>query len=390
MISRRRLARGLLALLALGCSDDERPADDPTLHFAEIGSPSAPSGAQSFRFGAASAATQIEDQNPHTDWYVYTQPKAEGGLGNGTFVGDAAKGYTKALEDVELIAALGLDSYRFSIEWARIEPQRDQIDGAALAHYSDFIDALIARGIRPMVTVHHFSNPTWVDDPADQEDCKDGPSDANLCGFGHPIGGPLVVEEMRQHAQLLAERFGDRVDEWATVNEPVNYLVASYGIGFFPPGKSSLLSAETLLGKLVAVIRDFVSGHAAMYGALKSADLVDADGDGVAASVGLTLSVADWVPARAERSSGRRRCARSAGLRLSPPPGGCAASGPVRPGPRRRARRAPACLEGHARLARRPVLLSRGGHRTEPADPRDPGDAVLRDLGHRGRLPAAR
>jgi beta-glucosidase/6-phospho-beta-glucosidase/beta-galactosidase len=264
-----------------------------------MGSSSQTSGANSFRFGAASAATQIEDQNPHTDWYLFTLPKAEGGLGNGTFVGEAARGYSKALEDVELISALGLDSYRFSIEWARIEPKRDQIDESALAHYSAFIDRLLERGIRPMVTIHHFSNPIWVDDPTDPE-CSNGPGDDNLCGYGHPTGGPLVVEELREHAALLGERFGDRVDEWATVNEPVNYLLAAYGIGQFPPGKSSILS---LLDKLVPVIRDYVHGHAAMYAALKEADTVDADGDGVAASVGLTLSVAEWVPARGNEPS---------------------------------------------------------------------------------------
>ncbi len=206
-----------------------------------MGSLSADSGNGSFRFGAASAATQIEDQNTNTDWYVYTQPKADGGLGNGTFVGDAAKGYEKAIADVELLKAMHLDSYRFSIEWARIEPKRDQIDEAALQHYSDFIDALIAAGIKPMITVHHFSNPVWVDDPRDK-DCANGPTDDNLCGLGHPQGGPMVIEEMAEHAKLLAERFGDRVDEWGTVNEPVNYLLAAYGIGYFPPGKQSILA----------------------------------------------------------------------------------------------------------------------------------------------------
>jgi beta-glucosidase len=100
---------------------------------------------------------------------------------------------------------------------------------------------------------------------------------------------------MAEHAELLAATFGDRVDEWGTLNEPVNYLVASYGIGFFPPGKNYLFS---LLDKLVPVIRDYVHGHAAMYAAVKQADTTDADGDGNPASVGLTLSFGDWVASR--------------------------------------------------------------------------------------------
>ena len=63
--------------------------------------------------------------NIDTDWYVFTEPQADGGLGNGdTFVGDAVTGYTHALDDVQAPAALHVDSYRFSIEWARVEPTR--------------------------------------------------------------------------------------------------------------------------------------------------------------------------------------------------------------------------------------------------------------------------
>ena len=301
MAGRMVIGCALLAALSAGCSSEDDPAgDDGSIAYPEMGSLSDPSGENSFRFGAASAATQIEDQNPNTDWYLFTQPTAEGGLGQGTaFVGEASGGYSKALEDVALIEELGLDSYRFSIEWARVEPVRDQIDETALQHYSDFIDALIARGIRPMITLHHFSNPVWVDDPRDV-DCVAGPSDTNLCGFGHPTGGPEVVAEMGEHAALLAERFGDRVDEWGTLNEPVNYLLAAYGIGYFPPGKTTLFS---LLTEFIPVIRDYVHGHAAMYAAVKQADTSDADGDGNPASVGLTLSVGEWVPSRAGEPS---------------------------------------------------------------------------------------
>lgn len=295
------LLTGALAMAAcgaLGCTDQdpvEATAVVPDdIAFAELGPVALASGAGSFRFGAASAATQIEDDNPTTDWYAWTLPEDQGGLGQGeAFVGDASKGYTMAIEDIALITALGLDSYRFSIEWARVEPQRDVIDEEALAHYDAFIDALVAAGVRPMVTVHHFSNPVWVADPADP-DCASGPGDDNLCGLGHAEGGPLVVDEMAEHAALLAERFGDRVDEWATVNEPVNYLLAAYGVGAFPPGQTKVFA---LLEEFVPVVRDYALAHAAMYRALDEGDTVDADGDGDPASVGLTLSVGYWEPA---------------------------------------------------------------------------------------------
>jgi beta-glucosidase/6-phospho-beta-glucosidase/beta-galactosidase len=267
------------------------PAD---IVFGKFGGSSAPSGKGSFRFGASSAATQIEDQNVSTDWYLWTEPKPMG-LGNGTFVGNASDGYTLDLQDIDLLVAMHLDSYRFSIEWARVEPQKGMIDEDALAHYDALITALVQKGIRPMITLHHFSNPVWVDDPSDPT-CKNGPSDQNLCGLDDPTGGPMVVQAMADHAALLAARFGDRVDDWATLNEPVNYLLAAYGAGKYPPGKFDIANITT---QFMPAVRNYIAAHAAMYDAIKANDTVDADGDGVAASVGFTKEAAEWVAAHA-------------------------------------------------------------------------------------------
>ena len=159
--------------LVIGCGDSDAaggggsaPTPPAPIAFSEMGSLTSEAGKGSFRFGAATAATQIEDQNQDTDWWFFTLPEEQGGLGKGKApVGDASMGYSMSSEDIQLLVDLGVDSYRFSIEWARVEPERDVIDEAALQHYSDQIDALIEAGIRPMITVHHFSNPTWVADP---------------------------------------------------------------------------------------------------------------------------------------------------------------------------------------------------------------------------------
>src|SRR5690242_10763410 len=222
-----------------------------------MGPLSGEAGKGSFRFGVASAATQIEDGNVHTDWYAWTQPKPDG-AGKDTFVGDAADGYTMDLQDVQLVKQMNLDSYRFSIEWARIEPQKGVIDEAAIQHYRDELMALAALGIRPLVTIHHFSNPVWVDDP--RVPCPaTGPSDTNLCGLGDPVGGPMIVDAMAQHAALLAQRFGDLVDEWGTENEPVNYLIAAYAVAQFPPGEFAL---SDIVGKFAPVVRNYIEAHA--------------------------------------------------------------------------------------------------------------------------------
>jgi beta-glucosidase len=278
---------------------DAAPADAAVDHFGLTfpapGPIAGAAGRGGFRFGVSTAATQIEDQNPQDDWYWWTLPAAQGGAGHGKApLGEAVRGYTLALDDVARLRELHVDAYRFGIEWARVEPRRGQFDEAALAHYDALIDALRAAGIRPMITIHHFANPIWVDDFR-AGDCPDGPSDANLCGLGHPQGGAQVVAAMAEFAATLARRYGDRVDEWATLNEPVNYLVAAYGAAIFPPGRTDLISD---FPRFMATTRDYVAAHAAMYDAIKANDTVDADGDGVAAAVGYTASVAEWVPAR--------------------------------------------------------------------------------------------
>jgi beta-glucosidase/6-phospho-beta-glucosidase/beta-galactosidase len=294
----------LLPVALLACSSDPSGSTSSSgsggsasvelsVKFAPFGSTSAPSGKGSFRFGASSAATQIEDQNTNVDWYIWTAaPPA--GLGKTPFMSDASKGYSLAIDDVTLLADMHLDSYRFSMEWARIMPKRGMVDEAAIKHYRDLLEALKAKGIRPMVTVHHFSNPIWVDDPRDLG-CKAGPTDNNLCGFNHKTGGPLVVAELAAFAKLLAERFGDLVDDWCTVNEPINYLLAGYGNASFPPGKAGIFDLQ---GVFIPALRNYISAHAAIYKAIKAADTKDADGDGVAASVGLTKEAGEWVAAR--------------------------------------------------------------------------------------------
>jgi beta-glucosidase len=283
-----------IALVA-ACSGGSEPK---AIDFGTIGPLAGDGGKGSWRFGVSTAATQIEDMNPETDWYAWTEPVAQGGLGKGTFIGDATKGFSMVDTDVALLGQLGVDSYRFSIEWARIEPEHDVIDETAIQHYRAELGALRAMGIRPLVMVHYFSSPIWTDDPHDPS-CTNGPLPTNLCGLGSP-GGAQIVTEMGQHAQLLAQRFGDLVDEWGTVNEPIVYLLAAYGAGQFPPGKVALGDITDIF---VPALRDYLAAHAAIYHALKQYDTVDADGDGVAASVGLTMAIDDWEPARANMTS---------------------------------------------------------------------------------------
>ena len=108
--------------------------DPARIELGQVGPLVGDSGRGGFRFGVATSAAQIEDGDTATDWWLWTAPAAMGGLGKGTFVGDATRGYSMWQDDLALLAELHVDSYRFSIEWARIEPHEDQIDEAAIAN----------------------------------------------------------------------------------------------------------------------------------------------------------------------------------------------------------------------------------------------------------------
>ncbi len=175
---------------------------------------------------------------------------------------------------------------------------RDVPDAAGIAHYDEVIDALLAADppIRPHVTLHHFANPIWVEDPRiDPDACDASSADAaQLCGWSSDHVD-AILDEISEHACFLGTYFGDRVDDWGTINEPVNYLFAAYGVGFFPPGRAYYFGQTD---RFVEIVRRFIRAHVAMYEALHRCDVVDADGDGITANVGIPLSVAAWVPAR--------------------------------------------------------------------------------------------
>lgn len=112
-----------------------------------------------FLLGAATAAHQVEGNNIYSDCWAqenmefsdYVEPS-----------GKAVDHYHRFEEDIRLMAEAGLNAYRFSIEWARIEPEQGRFDDNEIAHYRDVLKCCRAYGIEPIVTMHHFSSPMWL------------------------------------------------------------------------------------------------------------------------------------------------------------------------------------------------------------------------------------
>lgn len=151
-----------------------------------------------FLWGVATAAHQIEGANVNSDYWVMEHVP-------GTYFkepsGDACDSFNRWREDLALIKAAGLNSYRFSVEWARIEPEPGEFSAAALAYYRRICVACREAGITPVVTLHHFTSPRWVAAMGGWEDSA-------------------VVDFYVRYVEKVARALGGVVDWFCTMNEP--------------------------------------------------------------------------------------------------------------------------------------------------------------------------
>jgi beta-glucosidase len=105
----------------------------------------------------ATAAHQVEGQSRNSDWW---HSETRGLVPHRS--GDACDSWNRYREDIELLRWLGVNAYRLSVEWARIEPEPGRFDQSALDHYRRLLETLRVAGIEPIVTLHHFTNPIWL------------------------------------------------------------------------------------------------------------------------------------------------------------------------------------------------------------------------------------
>ncbi|KAG8383045.1 hypothetical protein BUALT_Bualt05G0143600 [Buddleja alternifolia] len=126
--------------------------------------------------------------------------------------------------DVELMKDMGMDAYRFSIAWSRIYPNGDgEINQAGVDHYNNLINALLAKGIEPYVTLYHWDLPQSLHD--------------RYTGWLHPRS----IKDFAKYAETCFKEFGDRVKNWISFNEPHNLAMQGYGSGTQAPGRCSTL-----------------------------------------------------------------------------------------------------------------------------------------------------
>ena len=142
-----------------------------------------------FWWGTATAAHQVEGNNVNSDNWLYEHVP---GTVYAEPSGDACDHYHRYREDIALLAELGFNLYRFSIEWARIEPEPGEFSRASLEHYRRMLAACHEHGITPMVTFHHFTSPRWLIASGGWEDAATPDKFARYCEHATRYLGDLI------------------------------------------------------------------------------------------------------------------------------------------------------------------------------------------------------
>lgn len=190
-----------------------------------------------FLWGAATASYQVEGGNKHSIWWEFEQE--EGRIKNGDRTEVCVDHYNLYEEDFDLMSDLDLNSYRFSLEWGRIEPEKGVFDDSEVTHYKNVLKALKEKNVIPMVTLWHHSIPTWFAEEGGWESKNS-------------------VKYFSAYVQYVAENLGEDVELWLTMNEPTAYISSGYLMAKWPPGEASPL-------KVPGIQKNLVKAHKAAY-----------------------------------------------------------------------------------------------------------------------------
>jgi beta-glucosidase len=170
-----------------------------------------------FLWGAATSAHQVEGNNVNNDWWEW-----EKRVGLKETSGLACRHYELYKYDFDLAKLLNHNAHRLSIEWSRVEPKENSFSQHEIEHYIDVILALKARGLEPVVTLHHFTNPLWF--------IKTG-------GWQNKN----AYDYFLRYVSKIVEALADKVNYWVTINEPMVYVYHGFILGLWPPQEKSFL-----------------------------------------------------------------------------------------------------------------------------------------------------
>lgn len=196
---------------------------------------------EGFLWGAATSAHQTEGNNLNSDWWVRENAVPSDVPDRS---GDASDGFDRFDDDIALLAELGFSAYRFSIEWARVEPVPGRFSRAMVQHYARVIASCVRHGLTPVVTLHHFTNPVWF---------------ARKGGWSAPDAPERFVAYVRQLIPILTD-----VPWICTINEP-NLLAGA------PDDPTTGAALPSLPGPDDAAAANIIAAHRHARDLLRSA-----------------------------------------------------------------------------------------------------------------------
>jgi beta-glucosidase len=191
-------------------------------------------------WGSATAAHQVEGGNTNNDWWAAEQ------AGRLPFKsGLACDQLHRFDDDFALLAELGQNTHRLSLEWSRIEPRPGELSHEALDHYRRVLESVRAHGLEPIVTLHHFTNPIWL---------------AERGGWHRREAVGLFA----RYAKRVVREYRDLVRYWVTINEPGVFASQGWILGVWPPHRPGDLRGG------FGVLRNMALAHGRAYQAMKS------------------------------------------------------------------------------------------------------------------------
>jgi beta-glucosidase len=222
-----------------------------------------------FLWGTATSAYQVEGDNSNSQWSEWEQ--LPGKIWRGDRSGLACDWWRNAEQDFALMQQMHMQTHRLSIEWSRIEPRPGQFSSAAIDRYRRMLSDLRSRGIKPMVTLHHFTNPLWLERAGGWQQ-------------------PEVVARFQNYVRYTAAALADLCDLWLTINEPLVYLAQGWFRGIWPPERPNPLVA-------LRVYRHLLLAHGVAYQTIHALQ--------PQAQVGAAMAIRHFLPSDPQRGLDR-------------------------------------------------------------------------------------
>ncbi len=180
--------------------------------------------------GVSDCATKIEGGDFGHTWNLW---HGSGRIKDNSNPAEVSNHWDKWYNDIIMLARMGVQTYRFSIEWARVEPSEGNFDEFAIDRIKEKLILLQSLSIRPMITLHYNTNPTWFE------------------AYGGWEHANNIVYFLR-YVERMVTRLGHLCDEYITINEPNAYAYNGYKVGVWPPGKKSNSAYFNVLSVMAA------------------------------------------------------------------------------------------------------------------------------------------